>query len=125
MAKRCIILFFLFLVTIVSYGQSNKKKRKNKSSKAPVEQPSALNPGESEKVYAPKKASGKPSKGATYNAERDFYERMEELEKSKRKNEKLAMKPQYSDPMYFGHKKPPKKHKPGKMKYCKECGLRH
>ena len=125
MAKRCSIFVIVFLlVTIVSYGQSRKKKR-TKSAKPPVEQPSALNPGESEKVYAPKKASGKPSKGATYNAERDFYERMEELEKTKRKNEKLAMKPQYSDPMYFGHKKPPKKRKPGKMRYCKECGIRH
>jgi hypothetical protein len=124
MAKRWSILLLLLSITMLSYGQS-RKQRKNKSSKPPIEQPSALNPGESERVYAPKKASGKPSKGATYNAEREFYERMEELEKTKRKNEKLSMKPQYSDPMYFGHKKPPKKRKPGKMRYCKECGIRH
>ncbi len=113
----------LLTVAMVSYGQS-KKKKKNKSAKTPVEQPSALNPGESQKVYAPK-ASRKQSKGPTYTSEREFYDRMEELEKTKRKNEKLAMKPQYSDPMYFGHKKPPKKRKPGKMRYCKECGIRH
>lgn len=124
MAKQCSIFLLLFLITLVSHGQS-RKKNKNKSSKPPLEQPSALDPGESQRVYAPKKASGKPSKGATYSAERDFYERMEELEKTKRKNEKLAAKPQYSDPMYFGHKKPPKKRKPGKMRYCKECGIRH
>lgn len=124
MAKKWFILTLCFLIAIASYGQSKKKKKKSKSSKAPVEQPSALNPGESQKVYGPK-TSRKPTKGATYSAEQDFYERMEELEKTKRKNEKLAAKPQYSDPMYFGHKKPPKKRKPGKMKYCKECGLRH
>jgi hypothetical protein len=124
MAKRCILLLILFSLTIVSYGQSRKKK-KNKSAKPPAEQPSALNPGPSEKMYGPKASKKKSSKGATYSAERDFYDRMEELEKTKRKNEKQAAKPQYSDPMYFGHKKPPKKHKPGKMKYCKECGLRH
>ncbi|HEY0654007.1 MAG TPA: hypothetical protein VGD65_12800 [Chryseosolibacter sp.] len=124
MAKRWFIIGICLLLSIATYAQSKKKKRKNKSSKAPVEQPSALNPGPSEKTYGPKVAR-KPSKGATYNAEQEFYERMEELEKTKRKNEKLAAKPQYSDPMYFGHKKPPKKRKPGKMRYCKECGIRH
>jgi hypothetical protein len=27
--------------------------------------------------------------------------------------------------LYFGHKNPPKKHKAGKIRYCKECGIRH
>ena len=124
MTKRCIVLLIFFLIASVAFGQSKKKKRKSNSPKPPVEQPSALNPGESQRVYAPK-ASKKPSKGPTYESEQVFYERMEELEKTKRKNEKLAAKPQYSDPRYFGHKKPPKKRKPGKMKYCKECGIRH
>ena len=34
-------------------------------------------------------------------------------------------KPQYSDPTYFGHKKPPKKRPVGKKKFCKECGMSH
>jgi hypothetical protein len=123
MTKRCIVFFLFFLSAVAAFSQS-KKKKKSSSPKPPVEQPSALNPGEAERVYAPK-ASKKSSKGATYNGERDFYERMEALEKTRRKNEKLAAKPQYSDPMYFGHKKPPKKRKPGKMRYCKECGIRH
>ncbi|HEY0743134.1 MAG TPA: hypothetical protein VGD40_16815 [Chryseosolibacter sp.] len=122
MVNRCVILLLLLCITVVSYGQSKRKRQK--SAKAPIEQPSALSPGEPQKVYAPK-ASRKQTKGATYNAEQEFYERMEELEKTKRKNEKLAAKPQYSDPMYFGHKKPPKKRKPGKMRFCKECGIRH
>jgi len=48
--------------------------------------------------------------------------------KSKRELRRLAKmkkKPQYSDPLYFGHKKKPKKRPPGKQKYCKECGMRH
>jgi hypothetical protein len=50
---------------------------------------------------------------------------MEEVARQRRKNEKLMAKPQYSDPMYFGHKRPPKKRPPEKMKYCKVCGIRH
>ncbi|MBX2843294.1 MAG: hypothetical protein KTR26_16100 [Flammeovirgaceae bacterium] len=42
-----------------------------------------------------------------------------------RKEEKMKQKPQYTDPMYFGHKKPPKKRPRGKQKYCKVCQMRH
>ncbi len=124
MLQRSIIIFILIALTFSAQAQNRKGKKKKARRTASTEQPSALNPGGSERAYAPK-VSRKGSTGTTYNAERDFYERMEALEKTKRKNEKLQDKPQYSDPMYFGHKKPPKKHKPGKMKYCKECGIRH
>ncbi len=33
--------------------------------------------------------------------------------------------PTYGDPMYFGHKRKPKKRPPGKRKFCKECGMVH
>lgn len=55
----------------------------------------------------------------------EFRERMQKVQKQKRKEAKLAEKPQYSDPLYFGHKRPPKKRKNGKKKFCKECGLSH
>ncbi|UZR96072.1 hypothetical protein [Chondrinema litorale] len=48
--------------------------------------------------------------------------------KTKRQLRKeAAMKddPRYTDPLYFGHKKPPKKRPVGKQKYCKVCGIRH
>jgi hypothetical protein len=77
-----------------------------------------------QKDYAPK-ASRKYVKGPTFESEEKYYERMAKLEKTRRQNEKMLDKPQYSDPMYFGHKRPPKKHKRGKLKYCKECGIRH
>jgi hypothetical protein len=50
------------------------------------------------------------------------------VEDSKRRYQRMQRdqdRPQYTDPMYFGHKKPPKKRKRGKQKYCKECGMKH
>ena len=65
------------------------------------------------------------TKGATYNSEKEYYDRVEAFGKTRRKNEKMLMSPQYSDPSYFGHKRPPKRRPPDKMKFCKECGIRH
>lgn len=46
-----------------------------------------------------------------------------------KKNAKIAKEletnPRYNDPSYFGHKHKPKKHRPGKKKFCKECGMTH
>jgi hypothetical protein len=55
----------------------------------------------------------------------EFRKRMKSVSKKRRKELRLAEKPQYSDPLYFGHKKPPKRRKNGKKKFCKECGLVH
>lgn len=54
-----------------------------------------------------------------------FDRRMKKAAREKWKIEKKMAKPQYSDPSYFGHKHPPKKRKPGKKKFCKECGMVH
>lgn len=118
------LLFILFLVGVVttSFGQTRKNKKRSQRQPQAV-QPTTLNPLP-QKEYAPK-ASRKSTKGPTYESEENYYERMAQLQKTKRKNESQQLKPQYSDPMYFGHKRPPKKRKPGKMKYCRECGIRH
>ncbi|MEM1135993.1 MAG: hypothetical protein AAGI07_09145 [Bacteroidota bacterium] len=42
-----------------------------------------------------------------------------------RKEESMKTDPRYTDHLYFGHKKPPKKRPVGKQKLCKECGIRH
>ena len=55
----------------------------------------------------------------------EYVARMKSNAKRRDKEEKMADKPQYSNPLYFGHKKPPKKRKNGKKKFCKECGLTH
>jgi hypothetical protein len=58
-------------------------------------------------------------------AEYEFYVRAESVAKEKQRLLRKLAKPQYSDFTYFGHKRPPKKHLPFAMRYCKECGIRH
>lgn len=55
----------------------------------------------------------------------EFEQRMKSNKKKNKKEARLALKPQYSDPSYFGHKKLPKKRPPGKKKFCKECHIVH
>lgn len=55
----------------------------------------------------------------------EYQERMKNVAKQRKKDARLAQKPQYSDAMYFGHKRKPKKRKPGKRKLCKECLVVH
>jgi hypothetical protein len=45
--------------------------------------------------------------------------------KERRKMAEEMKKPQYSDKMYFGHKRMPKKRPLHKRKFCKECGIVH
>lgn len=89
------------------------------------QQPTSLQPNLPTKVYAPKTSRKKKKNTVTYDARDKFYDRMEELEKRNRKKEKYSAQDQYSNFQYFGHKKPPKKRPPEKMKYCKICGIRH
>jgi hypothetical protein len=103
------------------YAQSRKQRKEE----LPKSGPTSLDPLPRER-HLPKEARKRSkAKGPTYNAERDYYERVEDFGKTRRKNEKMLMTPQYSDPSYFGHKRPPKKRPPDKMKFCKECGIRH
>ena len=55
----------------------------------------------------------------------EFYERIEDNAKRKKKIARKMKKPQYSDPTYLGHKRKPKKRPVGKRKFCKECGIEH
>jgi hypothetical protein len=119
---------FIFLLLIVgistniAFAQSSDKKKKKE--KYNTTQPTSKDPSFPTRQYQPNQNKIK-SKGITHNAERNYYNQMARVEKARVKAEKEMAKPQYSDPMYFGHKNPPKKHKPGKIKYCKECGIRH
>jgi hypothetical protein len=123
MYLRVILVVFLAFVSLESYAQFWKNKKRAEK-EADVRQPTSLDPSYAKKEYVPR-ASRKSTKGPTYGLEEEFFERMEDLEKTRRKNERMLEKPQYSDPLYFGHKRPPKKRKPSKMKFCKECGIRH
>lgn len=123
--RHSVIIIFLSLVVISSAAQSKRKKSKED---APVaEQPSSLEPYYPKKTYGPKPEKKKKKQKTTYDydARERFDERMNEVNKQARRIEKESEKPQNSDPMYFGHKRPPKKRPVNKMKYCKVCGIRH
>jgi hypothetical protein len=55
----------------------------------------------------------------------EYYARVEKVAKGKQRMLRKMAEPQYSNPLYFGHKRPPKRHEVHKMRYCKECGIRH
>lgn len=117
---RAITVLFIFAAVNSASAQFLKKKKRDTQA---VSQPSSVEPFYPQQNYEPKKK--KPSGKITYDARDKFYARMEQVAKAHRKAEKEMLKPQYSDPSYFGHKKPPKRRPAGKLKYCKECGLRH
>lgn len=82
--------------------------------------------GQQIQAPAAKKKSTKGGSSFTYGTAVEEYEkRAKEVAKAKRKKNKDMKKPQYSNPTYFGHKKPPIKNPPGKKKYCEECGMWH
>jgi Tfp pilus assembly protein PilE len=124
---RLLLIACLTLMVSASYAQSSKETKRKKSSSSKEGNPTSLEPYYPQNNYAPAKKSTKrkDSAGPTYESQKEYQERMARLDKTHRKNERMMEKPQYSDPMYFGHKRPPKKHKAGKLKYCKECGIRH
>lgn len=55
----------------------------------------------------------------------EYYARVEKVAKEKQRIMRKMDEPQYTNPLYFGHKRPPKRHDVHKMRYCKECGIRH
>lgn len=85
------------------------------------------------KPPAPKYQAAKKKQGFLFfgktkkqpNEVEQFRARMEANARKKYKESKKYDKPQYTDPMYFGHKRPPKKRPPGKRKFCKECEMWH
>lgn len=90
-----------------------------------TDQPNSMEPVFPKTDYSPKAKKKTKKPGATYDARNNFYDRKEAQDKQRIKNERKGMNPQYSDPEYFGHKRPPRKRAISKMKYCKVCGIRH
>lgn len=114
---RLVILFLLVMLTSVAFAQ----KRKKKSDAAA----STVEPFYPQQVYAPKEKKKKKKGGPTYTAQSKYYERIDGLAKTRKANERNGDNPRYTDPQYFGHKRPPKKRAPEKMKFCKVCRIRH
>jgi hypothetical protein len=125
-----LLLSILFtIVALTSYGQLTRKEKKAARRGTAVDQPTTLSPGaEDADFVAPKVKEHKQKKksgGITYNSQKEYEARMADRAKTYRYNERMLMKPQYANPAYFGHKHKPKRHAAGKLKYCKECGIRH
>lgn len=124
------LLIALLLVTTVSFAQLSRKEKKAARRNTPIDQPTTLDPANSSPDYSSKstkhsKARKSKGSGPTYNSLKEYDDRMDARAKTYRKNEKNLSTEQYVNPMYFGHKKPPKKRPVNKMKYCKVCGIRH
>lgn len=126
---RLLLSIFFIAIALTSYGQLTRKEKKAARRGTAVEQPSTLSPGSEDIGFdAPTVKERKQKRkagGITYNAQKEYEDRMASRAKTYRYNERMLMKPQYANPAYFGHKKKPKRHAPGKIRYCKECGIRH
>ncbi|MFA0961432.1 hypothetical protein AB9P05_06475 [Roseivirga sp. BDSF3-8] len=122
-----VVVFLLLLSTACSKSTSSFSTFGSKDGFEIQSTPNSQTPGEEKRGFW---GTPKPS-GAKYDAkyykkhQKELKKRQKALAKKYKKQAKMAEDPQYSDPMYFGHKKPPKKRKPGKRKFCKVCEIVH
>jgi hypothetical protein len=105
------------MLSSIAFGQKKKQRQKADAS--------SIEPYFPQKEYAPKVSKKKKKKGLTFDAQDRYYERADALAKNRRAIERSADNPRNNDPTYFGHKRPPKKRPPEKMKFCKVCLIRH
>jgi len=123
---RILFYILLMLITSSSFAQLSRKEKKAARRNTAVDKPTTLEPSTSNVDHARRHSKkAKKGNGPTYNSQKEFQDRMDARGKTYRKNEKNLSTPQYSDPKYFGHKRPPKKRPADKMKFCKVCGIRH
>ncbi|NOT74768.1 MAG: hypothetical protein HOP08_07545 [Cyclobacteriaceae bacterium] len=122
----------VFAGTIISAaitGQLNAQQSTEPAKTSDKKFPTTLQPVNPVKYYGPRKEKKKKSKkSVTYNAQNDYYNRVEKTWREREKNERTYQRGEGSDimkPPYFGHKKPPKVRSIEKRKYCKVCGIRH
>lgn len=88
--------------------------------------PNSLDPGTREASYAPLRPRSTNEKRTSHvETEKEYVARMKKTVRLIRRQERLAKRPQYSNPLYFGHRRPPKKNRAGQLKFCRECGIRH
>jgi hypothetical protein len=89
--------------------------------------PTSREPGARQGVHSPRhaKAVKRRKQKVQHTAQYEFYERVEQAAKEKQRILKYLSRPQFSDHRHLGHKKIPKKRPPHKMRYCRECGIRH
>lgn len=120
--KRLYIIAFAIFLSGVALGQDT---RSAETPKPPRPQYQAVKKEKKSLFSFLKKKKTDPHSSTKAEEVAAFRKRMKKVYKQKAKEEKLAKKPEYSDPSYFGHKRPPKKRPPGKQKFCKVCKMKH
>ncbi len=119
MAKAFLISFFILMATLAAVAQTSRETGKDRPTTEPDH--SATYSGAKTKK---KKLDKSYTKSFDQKIE-EYHKRMEANAKEDARVAREMQKPQYSDPSYFGHKKPPKKRPARKRKFCKECGMVH
>lgn len=126
--KYIFIFSFLCLLATDGIAQSSTNKKEKNKVAASSRTASSVEPGAENDIFMDTKttaAKRKSGRRTTEDLKQEYRDRMEANAKKYQKMAKEMEKPKYSDPSYFGHKNPPKKRKPGKKKFCKECRIRH
>lgn len=121
MSFKKLIIPFIALVSLMLVFSSCTRQ----SARSQAEPRSALGDREVGKDFYKAPKLGKKKKVRKGKEIRPTNAYVEASKRRYKKQEKYKDKPQYTDPSYFGHKKPPKKRKRGKRKLCKECGMVH
>jgi hypothetical protein len=125
MIKRFLSVSVMAVTFSAAYGQSQKEFSGPYPNAPPTS--TASEPTHQKDVYTHHRI--KPFKWKRTNVKRtaqyEFYKRVEEAAKEHQRILRKLHRPQYSDFLYYGHKRKPKKHSPDQMRYCKECGIRH
>ena len=116
--------YFYFIAILLCAGVAHAQTNTLGDKGETVEKVSAHSSKKSKHSRRKQQAFYKRPK-AKHTPEYEFYARIEKIAKEKKKLVKILSRPQYSNPLYFGHKRPPKKNEPHKRRYCKECGIRH
>src|SRR4051795_9688088 len=115
-ARLLFALFFCITIVVAAAGQSVPTESKDKNF------PNTLQPVNPVKYYGPKKNKKKKKKTVTYDAQSEYYDRIETNWRQREKRERTLERGDANDhmkPPYFGHKKPPKVRPIEKRKYCK------
>lgn len=119
-------LFFVSVMAMtvsIAYGQSKEEftgpfPKAPETIQQPVHKRGIFSPRRP-RVFKPKKQN------VRHTAQYEFYERVEQAAKDRQRLLRKLSKPQYSNFLYYGHRRKPKIHSPEKMRYCNECGIRH
>lgn len=122
--KQLTIFSILFVLISANLHAQNSKEpgtnsREYRKSFNPETEESTVKSGKAQKKYK------KALEDKYGRLEKEYVQRMKKVRKQKKKEAKMAEKPQYSDPLYFGHKRKPKIRPVGKRKFCKECHIVH